>query len=241
MYTRLKSEVGPWPEPTFPQGIDLELEASRSRRRMWPVTVIYSVYLLALLTLAWRSSHLVRALAFSLVGLAAWTLMEYFVHRFILHVAFPARKNWVSLALHRLFDASHADHHAQPFDGYHINGHLDTLFAAVWMWPLSFLAPPYTASVALAALFVGYVAEEWAHHAMHFCNYRWRYFQYVRRRHLYHHSRHGVGAAYGITSDFWDKVFGTRIPAPQRDWLVPASATRPPATPATTPPAPIRA
>ena len=86
-------------------------------------------------------------------------------------------------------------------------------FVAVWLVPLSFLAPPYTASVAVAALFAGYTAEEWAHHAMHFDNFRWRYFQYVRRRHLYHHSRLGVGTAYGITSDFWDKVFGTRIPA----------------------------
>jgi sterol desaturase/sphingolipid hydroxylase (fatty acid hydroxylase superfamily) len=46
----------------------------------------------------------------------------------------------------------------------------------------------------------------------------------VRRRHLYHHSRHGAldgGRAYGITSDFWDKVFGTRIPLPERDRLGP--------------------
>jgi sterol desaturase/sphingolipid hydroxylase (fatty acid hydroxylase superfamily) len=236
LYTLLKSQVGPWPEPTFPHGIDLELEASRSRRRMMPVTVIYSVYLLALVTLAGLSSHLVRALAFSLLGFAAWTLMEYLVHRFVLHVAFPAGKSWTSRLLHRLFDASHADHHAQPFDGYHINGHLDTLFIAVWAMPLSFLAPPYTASVAVAALFAGYTAVEWAHHAMHFCNFRWRYFQYVRRRHLYHHSRLGVGTAYGITSDFWDKVLGTRIPAPQRDRLLP-----PPARRLGAPPAPLHA
>ena len=93
--------------------------------------------------------------------------------------------------------------------------------------PLSYLAPPFTASVAVAALFVGYVAEEWAHHAMHFDNFQWRYFQYVRRRHLYHHSRLGVGTAYGITSDFWDKVFGTRIPAPQRDRLLPGARGAP--------------
>jgi sterol desaturase/sphingolipid hydroxylase (fatty acid hydroxylase superfamily) len=236
VYTRLKSEVGPWPEPTFPPGIDLELEASRSRRRMYVVTVVYSVYLLALLTLAWRASHLARALAFSVLGLAAWTMMEYLVHRFVLHVAFPARKDLVSRILHELFDAAHADHHAQPWDGYHINGHVDTLFVAVFMVPLSFLAPPYTASVAVAALFAGYAGEEWAHHAMHFCNFRWRYFQYLRRRHLYHHSRHGVGTAYGVTSDFWDKVFGTRIPAPQRDRLLP-----PPATRHSMPPAPLGA
>jgi sterol desaturase/sphingolipid hydroxylase (fatty acid hydroxylase superfamily) len=226
LYTLLKSKVGPWPEPSFPPGIDIALEASRSRRRMMPVTVIYSTLLLALVALAARSGHVVRALAFAVLGLAFWTLMEYFAHRCVLHVAFPAGKSWRSRVLHRLFDASHADHHAQPWDGYHINGHLDTLFIAVWLVPLSFLAPPYTASVAVAALFVGYTLEEWAHHAMHYDNFKWRYFQYVRRRHLYHHSRLGVGTAYGITSDFWDKVFGTRIPAPQRDRLLPVRRAR---------------
>jgi sterol desaturase/sphingolipid hydroxylase (fatty acid hydroxylase superfamily) len=232
LYTRLKSEVGPWPEPSFPPGIDLALEATRSRRRMVPVTLIYSSLLLTLLALAARSSQLVRALVFVVLGLALWTLMEYFVHRYVLHVAFPAGRSWSSRVLHRLFDASHADHHAQPWDGYHINGHVDTLFVAVWLVPLSFLAPPYTASVAVAALFAGYAAEEWAHHAMHFDNFKWRYFQYVRRRHLYHHSRLGVGTAYGITSDFWDKVFGTRIPAPQRSRLLPGPARRPATKPA---------
>jgi sterol desaturase/sphingolipid hydroxylase (fatty acid hydroxylase superfamily) len=230
LYTRLKSEVGTWPEPTFPSGIDLDLEASRSRRRMMPVTIIYSAHLLALLTLAALSSQLLRALTFVALGLVVWTLLEYLVHRFILHVAFPPSGGWHLRLLHRLFDASHADHHAQPWDGYHINGHLDTLFVAVWLVPLSFLAPPFTASAAVAAVFVGYAAEEWAHHAMHFDNFRWRYFQYVRRRHLYHHSRLGVGTAYGITSDVWDKVFGTRIPVPQRARLVPPvarAATRP--------------
>jgi sterol desaturase/sphingolipid hydroxylase (fatty acid hydroxylase superfamily) len=226
LYTLLKSKVGPWPEPSFPPGIDLALEASRSRRRMMPVTVLYGLHLLALLVLAAARSQLPSALAFAVLGLAAWTLMEYLVHRYVLHVAFPAQGDWPRRLLHRLFDASHADHHAQPWDGYHINGHLDTLFVAVWLVPLSYLAPPFTAPVAVAALFVGYVAEEWAHHAMHYDNFKWRYFQYVRRRHLYHHSRLGVGTAYGITSDFWDKVFGTRIRAPHRDRLLPGRARR---------------
>jgi sterol desaturase/sphingolipid hydroxylase (fatty acid hydroxylase superfamily) len=221
VYTLLKSEVGAWPEPSFPPGIDVAKEASRSRRRMIPVTVIYSLYLLTLGVVAWRRSRLAWAIAFALLGVGVWTLMEYLVHRWLLHAAFPAGKSLWSRIMHRLFDASHADHHAQPFDGYHINGHLDTLFVAVWLIPLSFLAPSHTAPMAVAGLFASYTAEEWAHHAMHFDNYRWRYFQYVRRRHLYHHSRNGVGTAYGITSDFWDKVFGTRIPAPQRDRLLP--------------------
>jgi sterol desaturase/sphingolipid hydroxylase (fatty acid hydroxylase superfamily) len=217
VYTLLKSQAGSWPEPKFPRGIDLALEASRSRRRMLPVTVVYPTYLLVLLLLAWRAGELAPALAFLALGLLAWTLVEYLVHRYILHVAFPKRGGVLRRALHHLFDASHADHHAQPFDGYHINGHVDTLWVAVLAFPLSFLAPPFTASLFVAGVFFAYLVEEWAHHAMHFENYRWGYFQYVRRRHLYHHSKLGVGTAYGITSDFWDKVFGTRIPASKRE------------------------
>ena len=219
LYTLLKSEVGSFPEPAFPPGIDLEAEDRRARRRLYPVTVIYSVHLAVVLTLAVRSSHTARALGFAALGFATWTLAEYLSHRFILHVAFPKGKGPLRRALHHLFDASHADHHARPWDGNHINGHLDTLFVAAVLVPLSLLARPDGAPVAVAALFACYVAEEWAHHAMHFWNFRWGYFQYVRRRHLYHHSRHGVGTAYGITSDFWDKVFGTRIPAPARQRL----------------------
>jgi 4-hydroxysphinganine ceramide fatty acyl 2-hydroxylase len=226
MYTLLKSEAGSWPEPSFPVGVDLELEAARSRRRMYPVTLLYTGGLLGLLGFAWSASQLTSALAFTLAGLALWTFMEYAVHRYVLHVAFPAGGSWPRRVLHLLFDAAHADHHAKPWDGYHINGHLDTLWVAVWLVPLSLLAPAHTASLVVAGLFAGYVAEEWAHHAMHFRNDTWRYFQYVRRRHLYHHSRHGVGTSYGITSDFWDRVFGTRIPLPQRERLLPTRGDR---------------
>jgi hypothetical protein len=224
LYTLLKSEVGPFPEPVFPRGIDVAVEDRKARRRLYPVTAIYTVHLLVMLALAVRGGHAARALGFAAVGAATWTFMEYFSHRYILHVAFPRGKGPVRRLLHHLFDASHADHHARPWDGNHINGHLDTLFVAVVLVPLSFLGPADSTAVAVAALFACYVGEEWAHHAMHFWNFRWRYFQYVRARHLYHHSRHGVGTAFGITSDFWDKVFGTRIPAPQRQRLVPLRA-----------------
>jgi sterol desaturase/sphingolipid hydroxylase (fatty acid hydroxylase superfamily) len=196
---------------------------------MYPVTLVYAALLLGLFGTAWRASQLPRALAFSIAGLALWTFMEYTVHRWVLHVAFPPGGSWPRRALHAAFDAAHVDHHARPWDGYHINGHLDTLWVAAALVPLSLLAPAHTASLAVAGLFAGYVAEEWAHHAMHYGNYRWRYFQYVRRRHLYHHSPHGVGTAYGITSDVWDRAFGTRIPLPQRRRLRPARAVRQPA------------
>jgi sterol desaturase/sphingolipid hydroxylase (fatty acid hydroxylase superfamily) len=236
LYTLLESEVGPFPAPEFPQGIDLEAEDRKARRRLYPVTAIYWLYLVVVLALAVRASRAVRALEFAVVGMATWTLAEYLVHRYILHGVFPRGRGLIRRALHYLFDASHADHHARPWDGMYINGHLDTLAAAAVLVPLSFLGPPYTASVAIATLLACYAAEEWVHHATHFWNFRWGYFQYIRRRHLYHHTRHGVGLAYGITSGMWDGAFGTRIPAPERRRLLSRPTARP-ATAGTAPPA----
>ena len=219
MYTLLKSEVGPFPEPSFPSGINLREQDRRARGRLYPVTAIYYGYLLVLLIMAARSSQALRALLFALPAIPAWTLVEYMSHRYMMHVAFPKGATLSSRILHHLFDASHADHHARPWDGFHINGHLDTLMVFAFVAPASFLAPAYTLSVSVAVFFACYATEEWLHHAMHFWNYDWSYLQYVRRRHLYHHSRHGVGVAYGITSGIWDTVFGTRIPEAERQRL----------------------
>ncbi len=225
MYTLLKSTAGSFPAPSFPRGIDLELEERKARRRLYPVTVVYPLGLLILMTLAFRSSRLARGFGFGLLGVASWPLVEYLVHRHVLHGVFPKGQSLFRRCLHQLFDASHADHHARPWDGLYINGHLDTLLAATVMVPLSLLAPRYSASVWVATLLVCYVAEEWVHHATHFCNFRWTYFQYVRRRHLYHHSPRGAGVAYGITSGIWDCVLRTRIPWRERRLLHPRPDT----------------
>ena len=227
MYTLLKSEVGPFPEPEFPQGIDLPAEDRKARRRLYPVTVVYSVYLGVLLILALRSHHALVALGFVAFGVLAWTPIEHIVHRYILHGVFPKGRSPISRSLHYLFDSSHSDHHARPWDGMYINGHVDTLFLATFVFPLSFLAPYYSVPLFVATVFVCFVLEEWTHHAIHFWNLKSSYFQYIRRRHLFHHSRHGVGLAYGITSGMWDVVAHTRVPAEQRQTLSPWSRPEP--------------
>jgi len=228
----LKSEVGPFPEPEFPQGIDLPAEERKARRRLYPVTVVYSLYFAVLLIVAFRSDHALVALGFVALGVLAWTPTEHLVHRYLLHGVFPKGQNPISRILHYLFDSSHSDHHARPWDGMHINGHVNTLALAAAFWPLSFIAPPFTAPYFVATLFVCFVIEEWTHHAIHFWNFKSPYFQYIRRRHLFHHSRHGVGLAYGITSGIWDTVARTRVPPGQREALSPWARPEPAQTPA---------
>ena len=88
----------------------------------------------------------------------------------------------------------------------YINGFLDSLPFAVAFGLLSFLAPLPTAPVFVASLLQCYVVEEWVHYTVHFHRFRWRYFDYIRRHHLYHHSPRGVDIAFGLTSGMWDAV-----------------------------------
>lgn len=221
MYTLLKSEVGPFPAPLFPKGIDLKVEDRRARRRLYPVTVIYAVQLAVIMGFALRGPHARTALGCAALAVILWVPAEYWYHRYLLHGIFPNRGGIIRRTLHYLFDASHADHHARPWDGMYINGHVDSLLFAVIAMPLTFLAPYYTAPVLLTGLLACYTAEEWIHHATHFWNFKWRYFQYIRRRHMFHHTRFGVGLAYGISNGIWDVVAGTRIPAEHRRKLSP--------------------
>jgi sterol desaturase/sphingolipid hydroxylase (fatty acid hydroxylase superfamily) len=73
--------------------------------------------------------------------------------------------------------------------------------------------------VFVATLLVSYVVEEWVHYSVHFHRFRWRYFDYIRRHHMYHHSPRGKEIAFGLSNSLWDVVLDTRIPAEDRQRL----------------------
>lgn len=200
--------------------IDRAGEARKARRRLYPVSITYSVYALALLAAGLAREDRAVAIAFFLLGGVAWTALEYWVHRYILHGRFPDSANPYRHLLHKLFDHLHLEHHKRPWDGNHVNGTLkDTLpFVALFVavsWAFSLPTLP----MFVAGLIQFYVLEEWVHHSVHFCAFKARYFQYIKRHHLYHHSPIGSNVGYGLTSGAWDLVFDTRIPEKDRQAL----------------------
>jgi sterol desaturase/sphingolipid hydroxylase (fatty acid hydroxylase superfamily) len=190
-------------------------EARKGRRRLYPTTVAYALLTTSALSWALRSSAS-ATVAWWLGGVAFWTWLEYLVHRYILHGVFPdgpGLRHWT----HRLFDHLHVEHHLRPWDGDHINGTIkDTAPFVVPMAAVAVLFPPHTAIAFLAGMLQAYVVEEWVHHSVHFYHFDNPYFRYIKRHHLYHHSRVGNQVAYGLTSGLWDTAYGTRIPAPVR-------------------------
>ena len=73
---------------------------------------------LAVNGLAVRSQRwTLTAAGFIVAGAMSWTLVEYLVHRYVLHGRFPDGKGWLEHGLHRFFDTAHGDHHLRPWDG----------------------------------------------------------------------------------------------------------------------------
>ena len=175
--------------------------------------MLYTGFTLVVLWLALRSSRPFLGVLSFVAGIAVWTWLEYFAHRYILHGRYPDGPGLYQHFLHKYFDHLHWEHHKRPWDGNHINGTIkDTLPFVLPMALLSLLAPVWSLSAAVAGLVQAYVIEEWVHHSVHFYHFKNRYFRYIRRHHLYHHSPKGMEIAYGLTNGFWDVVYETRIP-----------------------------
>jgi 4-hydroxysphinganine ceramide fatty acyl 2-hydroxylase len=213
----LKSQVGIPAIQLVGRHINLAVEASKARRRLYPVTILYTGYALTVITLALRSGHGARLpFVFFSLGVALWTLLEYLAHRFVLHGRFAAGRGLLRRWAHQAFDHLHVEHHARPWDGNHVNGTIkDTGLYMALFAASSFAAPIQSLPVLWAAVMQSYVVEEWIHHCVHYPSvYRLsgRYWRSIVRHHAYHHGARGTDLAFGLSSGSWDLVFRTQIP-----------------------------
>jgi len=132
-------------------------------------------------------------------GLAAWTLLEYGLHRFVLHGLAPF-KGW------------HEEHHRRPValicSPTIVSATL--LFAFVFL-PVLALAGLWNACALTLGTVSGYLIYAITHHATHHWRADGAWLKRRKRWHALHH--HGAGArSYGVTSAFWDHVFGSAGP-----------------------------
>jgi sterol desaturase/sphingolipid hydroxylase (fatty acid hydroxylase superfamily) len=132
-----------------------------------------------------------------LVGVAAWTLLEYLVHRSVFHHHSIGRR------LHQL-------HHDRPNDP---DAERSSLSTPLLAFPIGFLligtAGVKDGSAIFAGLLLGYLAFIAVHYAVHCWPIGPNSLLYsAKLRHLAHH--HFENCNYGVTTSFWDIVFRTR-------------------------------
>ena len=141
-------------------------------------------------TLQWQ------LVAWALGGLGGWTLIEYGLHRFVLHRLPP-------------FQAMHELHHRHPHDYIGTPTCVTlTLFVVLAFLPAWWLANLWVASALSLGLLVGYIAYSMTHHAAHHSRSSSEWMKRRKRLHGLHHQR-GHTHHYGVSTSLWDHVFRT--------------------------------
>ena len=139
-----------------------------------------------------------------LLGLIAWTFMEYTIHRFIFHWRPPNRK------LRKFIAQLHMVHHGDTHDPEEI------LVRPQFSLPVSGLIFGFlywatdvsTASGLLVGIWSGFLYYEAVHYRVHLSKKSNGILQLQRRMHFIHHFI-DERSCFGVTSPFWDILLGS--------------------------------
>jgi sterol desaturase/sphingolipid hydroxylase (fatty acid hydroxylase superfamily) len=160
--------------------------------------LFYPAFIVALAGAGVTASHadLIPFALWAAAGLAFWTLLEYAAHRGMLHNVEP-------------FHTLHTVHHQNPGALVGTPTWMTGAAFAVLLFLLWRSFGPLTALGFTTGLAAGYLWYLIIHHALHHWRIRPGSLLYdAKLRHTRHHRRDAAGD-YGVTTGFWDWVFGT--------------------------------
>jgi len=129
-----------------------------------------------------------------LLGLFAWTFLEYVIHGFMSHIfdmPFVARQ--------------HAGHHRDPHSVFTAGAWAPTAIVSAIVFGIFGLTP---ASAVWLGVVTGFLGYELFHYRIHFARPLCAFEEHMRTRHLAHHMR-APHQIFGVTNRIWDRVFGS--------------------------------
>ncbi len=136
-------------------------------------------------------------IVFTLAGLGGWTLIEYVLHRFVLH-HIPPFCHW------------HEEHHRRPtaliFTPTILSASINALL--VFLPAFVVLGNLRQACALTLGILTGYLAFGITHHAIHHWHLDNTWLKQRKHWHALHHHTVQAGC-YGVTTAFWDHVFGS--------------------------------
>ena len=170
----------------------------------FPASLVLPALGLGAVWLTWPQAAGTGALVLAvLAGLAAWTLVEYLLHRFFMHGVEP-------------FTAWHLQHHDKPLAPLRVPLVFSLgLVLALLGLPLLVLGPDSLAAPFSAGLLLGDIMQESVHQRLHGHELSGHWLPYLREHHAWHHFK-DESLAFGTLTDFWDRCFGT-CPPPKQD------------------------
>jgi 4-hydroxysphinganine ceramide fatty acyl 2-hydroxylase len=201
----------PIPEHLTPQQGELIMfESNRllerlSRMRPHTVLVVYlPVICMAIYLCISGGTRVLRTAGLVLGGAVFWTIFEYFFHRFFFHF------NATTPFQHKILFTIHGVHHQYPNDKDRLVMPITVSIPLAVLFGLLFVSTMGNSGWGFFAGFgVGYVSYDMIHYAVHHVqNSNFALFRKIRRHHMAHHYR-DTRKGFGVSSHFWDRVFGT--------------------------------
>jgi dihydroceramide fatty acyl 2-hydroxylase len=170
--------------------------------------LLFAPFIMAALWFASAHSATWGLIGALLGGLLGLTLLEYLLHRFVLHRPVGADRASRIAAFLR-----HGYHHIYPSDeGRLVLPPMVTLpFAIVVAAAYALFLPLGLASAAFAGTATGYVGYDSIHWWLHHGRAKSQAGRWLKRYHLLHHQHRDQGR-FGVSTPLWDFVFGTYVP-----------------------------
>lgn len=143
------------------------------------------------------------------LGVFLWTFTEYLLHRYLFHYEPRTPRQ------EKIFFLFHGVHHMQPQDKTRlvmplpVSIPLALLFYGMFHLVLAvLLGAPQWVNPTMVGFVIGYLIYDLTHYATHHLPMRSRYGKFLKRHHMIHHYKN-PDAYFGVSSAFWDRVFGT--------------------------------
>lgn len=168
-----------------------------------------------MIVIGWLAVHTglpaVSIFTYVLIGLASWTLIEYLMHRFFFHW------RWSVEFMRKQAEWWHIEHHNDPDALEKILAHpgaalgVGVVLYGVAAGLLALLGWQYAlilSAVWLTGVLIGYLGYETVHYLTHYSSSQHPLLRTWREHHLSHHYK-DPEKNFGVTSAFWDHIFGT--------------------------------
>ncbi|KAI9739164.1 MAG: fatty acid alpha-hydroxylase [Cirrosporium novae-zelandiae] len=170
----------------------------------WVPPTTYGAYL------AFSHLPIGQATPYLALGLFAWTLVEYLMHRFLFHMEKYLPDNRVGITLHFVL---HGVHHYLPMDKYRLvmPPTLFLVLATPWyrFAHFAFSYNWYAGTAVFCGAVYGYIMYDLTHYFLHHKALP-PWYKELKKWHLEHHFA-DYNNGFGVTSKMWDIVFGTMI------------------------------
>ncbi|SEK21636.1 sterol desaturase family protein [Parapedobacter koreensis] len=143
-------------------------------------------------------------IGYFLLGLSVWTISEYLLHRFVFH--FEPKGKFME-RIHFIF---HGVHHDYPKDRLRLvmppSASIPMAIVIYFIFRLFFSV--YVMNAFFPGFMLGYLFYDMTHYAIHHANFRGGIWKKIKQHHMLHHYS-DPEKGFGVSSAFWDGIFGT--------------------------------